>query len=193
MTSKRSNAVFRWFLAAAGAALVAAPTGAQSKGPAGEFTATAQVQTPSGSRSMGLQIFVQRPMSVEEAQPLKKVLADGGQQALLAAIRGGNRGHFRFGAMDYPIDLVVAQESRDGFKYIVVTARPLKYEEVNEGRESLEHPFTVLMFEVPSFGSGSGEVYTKAALQVENDGWVRVYEYGKDPGTLKDVKLKNWR
>ena len=190
MTSKRSNAVFRWFLAAAGAALVAAPMGAQNKGPAGEFTATARVETPSGSRTMGLQIFVQRPMSVEEAQPLKKVLAEGGQQALLAAIRGSNRGHFRFGAMDYPIDLVVAQETRDGFKYIIVTGRAFKYEEVQEGRESLEHPFSVLIFEVPSFGFGQGEVYTKAAIQVEDDGWVRVYEYGKDPGTLKDVKRK---
>ena len=190
MASKTSGGVLRWLLAAAGLACIAPATAAPDKGPAGEFTATARVQTPSGSRTMGVQIFVQRPMTVEQAQPLKKVLADGGQQALLAAIQGGNRGHFRFGAMDYPIDLVVAQETRDGFKYVIVTARPLKYEEVNEGRESLEHPFTVVTFEAPSFGSGEGEVYTKAALQVEQDGWVRVYEYGRDPGTLKDVKRK---
>ena len=139
---------------------------------------------------MVIQIWVTRPLTVEEALPLKQVLADGGQQALLNAIRGGNRGHFRLGAMDYPIDLVVAQETRDGFKYIIVTARPLKYEEVNEGRDSLEHPFTVVMFEAPSFGSGEGELYTKAAIQLEADGWVRVYEHGKDPGTLKDIKRK---
>ncbi|HKF44195.1 MAG TPA: hypothetical protein VKG01_13925 [Thermoanaerobaculia bacterium] len=189
MTSKAGKLLLSWTLAAAGLAWVATAAAAD-KGPAGQFTGTATVQTPSGTRSMGVQIFVQRPMTVEEAQHLKQVLADGGQQALLNAIRGGNRGHFRFGAMDYPIDLVVAQESRDGFKYVIVTARPLKYEEVNEGKESLDHPFTVVMFEAPSFGSGSGEVYTKAALQVEGDGWVRVYEYGKDPGTLKDVKRK---
>jgi hypothetical protein len=177
-------------LAAAGFAWIVPAGAAPDAGPAGQFTATARVQTPSGSRTMEVQIFVQRPMTVEEAQPLKKVLADGGQQALLNATRGASRGHFRFGAMDYPIDLVVAQETRDGFKYVVVTARPLKYEEVNEGKDSLEHPFTVVMFEAPSFGSGEGEVYTKAALQVENDGWVRVYEYGRDPGTLKDVKRK---
>ena len=169
---------------------IAVPAPAADKTPAGQFTAMAYVNTPSGSRTMGIQVWITRPMTVEEALPLKQVLADGGQQALLNAIRGGNRGHFRLGAIDYPIDLVVAAEKGDGYKYIVVTARPLKYEEVNEGRESLDHPFTVVIADVPGFGSGEGELYTKAALQVEGDGWVRVYEYGKDPGKLKDIKRK---
>ena len=180
---------YRWLIAALSAAWVGSAMAADPK-PEGEFTATAQAETPSGSRTMGLTVIVQRPMTVEEAQPLKKVLAEGGQQALFNSIRGSNRGTFRLGAMDYPIDLVVARQTRDGFKYVVVTARPLRYEEVQEGRDSLDHPFTVAIFEVPGFGSGQGELYTRAALVVEEDGWVQVNQYGGKPGTLKDVKRR---
>jgi hypothetical protein len=180
----------RWLAAAVGAAWVASAIASPDPKPQGEFTAMAQADTPSGSRSMGLTIVVQRPITVEEAEPLKKTLAEGGQQALFNAIRGGNRGYFRFGAMDYPIDLAVARPAGDGFKYVIVTARPLKYEEVQEGRDSLEHPFTVVIFEVPGFGSGQGQLYTKAALAVEEDGWVRVDQYGGRPGTVKDVKRR---
>lgn len=170
--------------------VAAAALAAPEKKPQGEFTAMAEVDTPSGTRSMGLQGAIQRPISVQEAEPLKKTLADGGQQALLNAIKGANRGYFRLGAIDYPIDLVVAKETRDGYKYVIVTARALKYEEVQEGSASLDHPFTVAIFDVPDFGAGSGELYTKAALSVEPDGWVNVVQYGGRPGKLKDVKRR---
>lgn len=180
----------RVFLAALAGWGIAACGVAADSGPAGEFTATARVETPAGTRSMGLSIFVLRPMTVDEAQPLKKVLEDGGQQALLNAIRGGNRGHFRLGAIDYPIDLAIAEPDRDGFKYILVTARALKYEEVQEGSASLEHPFTIAVFQVPGFGSGEGTLYTKAAVSVEADGHIRVDQYDNRGGTLRDVKRR---
>jgi hypothetical protein len=180
----------RRVLAAAGAFVFVSALAASDANPTGEFTATAKVETPSGTRSMGLTVVVLRPMTLEEAQPLKKTLAEGGQQALFNAIRGGSRGHFRLGAVDYPIDLAIAEPSRDGYKYVVVTARPLKYEEVEQGSESIDHPFTVAVFEVRSFGPGEGQLYTKAALSIDEEGRVRVDQYGGNPGTLRDVKRR---
>jgi hypothetical protein len=167
---------------------------ARGADPTGEFTAVATVDTPSGTRSMALTVAVLRPMRLEEAMRLKKFLDEGGQQALLNAIKGGNRGSFRLGAMEYPIDLVVAEPGSDGYTYFIVTARQLQYEEVQQGSESLEHPFTVAEFHVPEFGPGDGHVYTKAALVVDADGRVRVNQYDRQPGTLKDVKRRtsNW-
>ena len=179
----------RLFAGLAAVGFAAALSGADS-GPTGEFTATARVDTPAGTREMGLSVFVLRPMTVDEAQPLRKVLADGGQQALLNAIRGGNRGHFRLGAIDYPIDLAIAEPDRDGYKYILVTARALKYEEVQEGSASLEHPFTIAVFQVPGFGSGEGTLYTKAAVSVEPDGHIRVDQYDNRGGTLRNIKRR---
>jgi hypothetical protein len=179
----------RKFLAAAGVFLASCVFAADPT-PVGEFTAMAQVDTPQGSRSMGVTVIVSHPMTVEQAQQLKTVLAQGGQGALAAAIRGGTRGIFRFGAMDYPIDLAVAQQTRDGFKYVVVTQRPLRYEEGQEGGPSLDYPFTVAIFEVRDFGSGDGQLFTKAALTVEEDGYVRVDQYLDRPGVLKDIKRR---
>lgn len=168
--------------------LLAGPALAQDVPKGGEFTATASVTSNQGTRSMGFDVVVTSPLSFEQAQPLKKVLAEGGQLALMNYIKGAGRGRFRLGGLEYPIDLVVAEKTKDGERYYVVTARALKYEEVQEGRPSLDHPFTVLVFDVPSFGKGQGKIFTKAALFVDDDGHVRAEQYEHDPGILKDVK-----
>jgi hypothetical protein len=164
---------------------------ARGADPTGEFTAVATIDTPSGSRSMALTVAVRRPMRLEEATPLKKVLEQGGQQALLNAIKGSNRGSFLLGAMEYPIDLVIAEPERDGYTYFIVTGRQLQYEEVQQGSESLDHPFTVAECHVPDFGPGDGHVYTQAALVVDADGHVRVNQYDRKPGTIKDVRRRS--
>jgi hypothetical protein len=179
----------RWLAGAAGLAIAILAAAADAK-PEGEFTANASVMTPSGTRSMGMSVFITRPLTVEQAQPLKKVLAEGGQQALLNSIKGGNRGHFRLGAIDYPIDLVIVEPTRDGFHYVVVTGRALRYEEVDQGSAALDHPFTVAIFDVPGFGSGEGRIYTRAAIGIDADGHPMCEQYGGTPGTLREVKRR---
>ncbi len=169
--------------------LLAAPLAAAEPPPkGGEFGATATVNTKQGTRSMSFDVVVTSPMSVEQARPLKRVLGEGGQQALLNSIRGAGRGRIRLGGFEYPIDLVVAEKVKDSDRYVVVTARALKYEEVNEGRGSLEHPFTVIVFDVPDIGKGEGFIYTQAALSVDVEGHVQADQYEGQPGTLKDVR-----
>jgi hypothetical protein len=157
----------------------------------GSFQAMAVVETPQGTRQMGFTVVVQSPWTMEQAMSLKKVLLDGGQQALANSIRGMGQGKFLLGAIEYSADLIVAEPDSNGVKYSIVTARPLKYEEVTDGSESLDYPFTVLVFTVPSFGSGDGKIFTKAALFVDEDGKVRAEQYHGKVGTLKDVKPSN--
>jgi hypothetical protein len=154
----------------------------------GEFSATASVETKTGTRSMGFTLVVTNPMAMEDTAPLKEILAKGGQQALLNAIRGGGRGKISLGSFEYPVDLVVVEPQSDGVRYYVVTGRALQYEEVNEGRDSMDHPFSVFVVNVPGFGMGDGRIYTKAALSVDDEGHVRAEQYDARPGTLKNVK-----
>ncbi len=168
--------------------LLAAPAFAGDLPKGGEFTATATVTSSQGTRSMAFDVVVTRPMSIEQALPLKKILEEGGQQALLNTIRGSGRGQIRLGGLVYPIDLVVAEKTKDGESYSVVTARAMKFEEVQEGRPSLDYPFTIIVFDVPGFGKGTGHIFTKAALFVDDDGHVRAEQYEHAPGVLKDVK-----
>lgn len=157
-----------------------------SKG--GEFSATASVNTNTGTRSMGFTLAVTNPMAMEDTKPWKEILARGGQQALLNAIRGGGRGKIKLGGFEYPVHLVVDEKTSDGDRFYVVTGRPLQYEEVNEGRDSMNHPFSVFVVNVPGFGNGDGRIDTKAALSVDEEGQVRAKQHGGKTGMLKDVK-----
>jgi len=151
------------------------------------FTMTAEVTSSQGTRSMPITLIVARPISREEAEPLKKVLESGGQQALLAALRGGNRGRLSLGGLEYPLDLVIAEPYKDGVRYIVVTTRALHVEEINDSQPSLDYPFSVAVFEVPDFGSGHGDLYRRAALAIDEEGRVRIESYDGDPGQLEDI------
>ena len=156
----------------------------------GEWTATASITTSQGTRSMPVGIVVSNPLSPQQALPLKKVLEDGGQQALLNAIRGGGRGSLRLGGMEYPLDLVVAQPTDDGFRYVIVTARQIKYEEtVDESHAgSLDYPFGILVYDSGGIHTTTGMVFTKGALSISDEGRVQASQYDGQPGTLRDVK-----
>jgi hypothetical protein len=180
-------------LAAVAALLFAgAITAQQEKKATGEYSATASIGTPSGTRSMAFDVVVSSPRSLAEILPLKKVLEDGGQQALVNAIRGSGQGQVKLGALVYPIDLVMADKIEDGWRYLVVTTRPIKYTESEEdGGASLNYPFVVFAWDWTDFGSSDGTIYTKAALSIDPDGHVQVTQYDGDPGTLRDIRRIN--
>jgi hypothetical protein len=154
----------------------------------GEFTATATVNTSQGTRSLAFGLIVSRPITIEQAQPLKEALAKGGQRFLFNAIRGAASGKVKLGAMEFPVDLVVAEPDGGDIRYYVVTTRQLQYEESLYNEESLDYPFSLLVVNVPSIGTGDGTIFTKAALYVDEGGHVRAEQYQGDPGSLKDVK-----
>jgi hypothetical protein len=165
---------------------------AQDKKPMGEYSATASIGTPSGTRSMAFDVVVMNPRTLAEIIPLKKVLEDGGQQALVNAIRGSGQGQIKLGALVYPVDLVMAEKIEDGWRYLVVTARPIKYTESEEdGGASLNYPFAVFAFDWTDFGSNDGTIYTKASLSIDPDGHIQVTQYDGDPGTLSDIRRIN--
>ena len=154
------------------------------------FTAMAVVDTRQGTRSLGFDIVVTRPISMEQARPFKNALRDGGQQALLAMLRQHSSGSFRLGALEYPINLILVEPISGGLSYAVVTARNISYEETNEGQPSLDYPFAAAYFTAPEFGTGDGTIVPKAALWINDDGRVEVEPFEDRSGRLKDVKRR---
>ncbi len=176
----------------ASALLVASISAADDQKAAGEFSATASIGTRSGTRSMGFDVVVSNPRSLEEMAPLKKVLEDGGQQALANAIRGSGQGQIKLGALVYPVDLVMVEKIEDGWRYFIVTTRPIKNTEIEEdGGASLDYPFAVFGFDSTDFSTGDGIIYTRAALSIDPDGHLQVSQYDGDPGTLRDIRRIN--
>ena len=156
--------------------------------PGGTFSATATMTTSQGTRSLPVTVVVSHSIGLDQTAPLKRMLAEGGQRALAAYIRGGREGMIRLGALETPIELIVAEKTDDGARYFVVTSRAMSFEEVQLGSPSLDFPFAILAFDVPDFGTGEGRVLPKAALAVDEDGHVVAAQYDAEPGKLTDVK-----
>jgi hypothetical protein len=181
----------RLALAAVFAALLATPVFAQDSTEK-RFTATAEMTTSQGTRRLPLTVIVGRPLTKDEARPLRQTLEHGGQQALLTAIRGGNRGRLNLGNLEVPLDLVVFEPLSDGgTRYVVVTTRSLKIDEVNESAPSLDYPFAVAIFDVPDFGAGQGQLFPRASLSIQENGRILLEHYDDEPGQLKDVRRQD--
>lgn len=154
------------------------------------YTATAEFEPlrGGGTGRMTVEIVIRREADHAAALALKRVLADGGQAALLGAIRTRSDGMLRLGPLEQPLNLIVASAADDGRRIAVATARRLQVEEINEGRDSLDYPFGVAVFEVDESGRGEGTLYPAAALRLDEDGRLQIDGYQSRPGRLLDVR-----
>ena len=156
--------------------------------PGREFSAMFKLKDAQGDRQMGATILLDRFTPLEEALSLKHVLADQGQFGLANTIRGRANGRLRLGMMDYTLDLATFAHTKDGFFVVVVTTRQIRFEEAQEGSESLDFPFGIITFSLDGFGRGEGRFYPKSKLLINEDGTLAVQQYAEGEGKVTDVK-----
>lgn len=179
---KRHIIILLTILAAALSAVAGDPPGR-------EFSATAVVNADQGTRRMPLTLIANRFTSKEEVKQLKGILENGGQGALLAALRGRADGRLQLGALSLPIALVVTEETRRGHRFVFLTPRRIQYDERQLGKESLDYPFGIAKFEVDGFnGQGSGTLHVAAALSINPDGTVEIEDYDGWDGRFEDLR-----
>ena len=167
---------------------VFAVPGVAAEEPGREFTATAVVNSSQGRRRMPVTLVARRFTTVERAQHLGELLEQGGQGALLSALRGRSDGELRLGALQMPIALVVAEPLSRGYRYIFLTPRRIRVEEEQFGEESLDYPFGMVEFEVGRFGSGKGSLHVAAALRIDEEGRLEVEDYDGADGYVENLK-----
>jgi len=157
--------------------------------PGREFTCTAVVNTTEGTRRMPMTLVANRFTSIEEAQQLAGLLDKGGQGTLLASLRGRMDGRLQLGALSIPIALVVAEETRDGYRFVFLTARRIDVDEKQLGKDSLDYPFGIADFEVDGFsGRGEGSLHVAAALSIDADGHIEIDDYDGQDGHFEDLR-----
>jgi hypothetical protein len=176
-------------LLVSGAAARSATAGEAPSPSPRKFTAQAEFSEPgAGTRTIQVGIIINHLIHQQEAEDFKKTLEQGGQRALQSMIRSRAGGRLTLGAVDYPLNIIVAKPSGDGYRYVVVTVRPIRIHERDTGQESLEYPFAVLVFEVDEDGRGEGELYQTAALRVDGSGYVEVENYDGRAGRLTGIE-----
>ena len=157
-----------------------------------KFTARAEFSSPgSGTRTIQVGIVVDHVIHQEEVRDYAASLEQGGQRALLAAMRNRASGRLMLGVVPYTLNLITAKPSGDGFRYVVVTGRPIKIHERDTGQPSLEYPFAVLVFDVDESGRGEGELYQTAALRIDDYGKLEVENFHGKPGRLIDIRTQD--
>ena len=152
------------------------------------FTGTAVVNAPHGTRRMGLTLVANRLTTLEQARYLKKVLADGGQGALLAALRGRNDGRLRLGGLTFNVALVVVEPAGKGYTYFFLTPRAIRVDESTFGAESMDYPFGIARIEVDGFGHAEGELHVAAALHMDADGHLLIEDHDGIDGHFEDLR-----
>ncbi|MCU0303556.1 MAG: hypothetical protein MUC56_05825 [Thermoanaerobaculales bacterium] len=169
--------------------VVGIPLAAAGDPPGREFTGTAVVDGPQGTRSMPLTLVVHRFTPVAEVQELGALLEKGGQGTLLAALRGRADGELRLGALTTEIALVATEETSDGYRYLFLSPRRIQFNESQLGEESLDYPFGIAVFEVDGFsGIGEGSLHVAAALSIDETGHIEVDDYDGRDGHFRDLR-----
>jgi len=156
--------------------------------PGREFSAEAVVNTREGRNRMQVTFIINRYTPVEELQNLAGVLEDGGQFGLLSVLKGRRDGQLRMGAINSPIALVVVEEQGRDYRYLFLTPRRIQVDEEMLGKDSLDYPFGIAVFEVDRFGRGEGRIHVAAALRIDADGRVEIEDYDGVDGTIERIK-----
>ena len=157
--------------------------------PGKQFTATFKMSGgPQGDRQIAGTIIVNRYTPLPEAQQLKEILKSQGQAGLANAIRGRANGQLSLGGLAYSLDLVVFKPSDDGFEFVIVTTRPIRLQESQEGSPSLDYPFGVVFIKLDGFGRGDGRFYPTSALRINPDGTLDVEQFNQGEGRVTDVQ-----
>ncbi|MCJ7754840.1 MAG: hypothetical protein MUP13_09765 [Thermoanaerobaculales bacterium] len=166
--------------------LVALPLFADE--PGREFSAEAVVNNRDGKDRMLVSFIINRYSSVEELQNLAGVLENGGQFGLLSVLKGRRDGRLQMGVIDMPIALVVVEEQGRDYRYLLLTPRRIGVDEEMLGKDSLDYPFGIAVFEVDRFGRGEGRLHVSAALRIDADGHVEIDDYDGVDGTIERIK-----
>ncbi len=162
--------------------------------PAAEvYTATAEFESARtlGTSRMTFRLVVDRPSASDEAKQLRDLLAQGGQEMLISALRARSDGKVQLGSFEIGVSLVVVTPTAEGGRrVVVVTERP--YRRTIEGEPAdAAFPFGLLSFEVNSLGSGEGSLIPAASLTIDENGEVKADSSTGESGRLLDVRLED--
>lgn len=190
--SKRRAALVT--VALAGMALVASLSrpAAQTNLPAEKFRAFAVNMSGVGRSGSGtVDIVIERWSSDAEREQLIKVFMEKGPEKLLDALQDTKRVGYIRAPQTLGWDLRFARqiEGEDGGRQvIIVTDRPINFQEARASARTMDYPFTVIDMRLDKDGNGEGKasVATKITLNKKTN-TVELENWGTQPVMLTKI------
>jgi hypothetical protein len=158
--------------------------------PIGKIRFTGTIANTGGTIFLGgfFTVEIDQWNTPEEIAELKKVLAVGGQKALLEKVwKAKQIGFLKVGnSMGKPLFFARAIPVPGGLIVRALTNQPLGR---GAGRAG-DYPFGVLELIIPNEGKGSGTIVGMAKIGFAADGTAQVEGYGTIPEKLMDVAIE---
>lgn len=138
--------------------------------PAKEVYTGTIVNMTGRSVSTGFTLTLEGRTTDVEAQQYLSVLASGGQEGLMKAIRKNNLGFIAATGQTRRDLLLVREAQIEGKRRIIVAfERWIGFYEARGGYRSLDHPFAIMEIFFDAKGKGSGTFIGLAQLKLERD------------------------
>jgi hypothetical protein len=173
----------------------AGPALAQTQGDREEFTAFAVnmgALTGGGGATAQLIITINRWNTVAERDDLFATLKQKGQEALLNRVRRAKSvGTLRTpNSIGYDLRLALYEPGKvGGRRVLVVTDRPVGFNEATARPLSIEYPFTVIDMQIPKEGFGQGTMSIAAKI-IPAGRTVLVEGYDTQPVQLNRIEVR---
>lgn len=179
-------------LAAAGLILAAGVLTSQEPVQAAKEEFSANLVTWGGSATAGkstrLNMTVDRWASEEELAGFKKVLTEGGPDALYKVLRSSAMGQVKTTeSYVYAIYLAISVPTEKGRTVRLVTERPVFTKEVVRDQDTLEYIYSYIELNLDKNGKGTGKMLGTAKIFIDKNGKVDVDTHGQ-PETLANAR-----
>jgi len=179
-------------LAVAGLILTAGPLTSQEPAQAAKEEFSANLMTwgsgAAAGKSTRLNMTVDRWATEEELAGFKKMLTEGGPDALYKALAGGNMGKIKTTqSYEYAIYLAISAPAEKGRIVRLVTERPVFMKEAVGDTNTLEYIYSYIELVLDANGKGSGKILATAKIVVDKSGKVDVETSGQ-PQTLMNAR-----
>lgn len=179
-------------LAIAGLALTVGALALQEKATEAkeEFSANLMTWTSGAAagKSTRLNMTVDRWATEEELAGFKKVLTEGGPDALYKALAGRDMGRIQTTqSYEYRIYLAISVPTEKGRIVKLVTERPVFMKEAVRDADTLEYIYSYIELTLDAKGKGSGKILGTAKIVVDKNAKVDVETHGQ-PQTLMNAR-----
>jgi hypothetical protein len=185
----------RWLTAAlvvpALAGLIAPPSRAQAPGET--FVATASVRGPSGTQTAPVTIVLTRFTTDQERTTIVDALKSGGTPAVVERLKAmEDVGYIEVGERRSPLKYAYARAAGSGRLITVISPTPIAHlgAGLPDAKPKAGFDLALALLDLPSSGSGTGELAPAAKVKVTGAGAIETEDYGAEVVRLTDAHVK---
>ena len=165
----------------------------RAQAPGETFVATASVRGPSGTQTAPVTIVLTRFTTDQERTTVVDALKSGGTPAVVERLKAmEDVGYIEVGERRSPLKYAYARAAGSGRLITVISPTPIAHlgAGLPDAKPKAGFDLALALLELPSSGSGTGELAPAAKVKVTGAGAIETEDYGAEVVRLTDAHAK---